>query len=107
MGLIWTTVDRLGRSVTLHDDVWAHVLDGHEDMHGLEFLVRNVVEHPDFIKRDRKFADRTCIYRQIEDDGLLLKFVVAFSASGESIRGRAITAYMTRRDSKEEKRLWP
>ena len=77
MGQIWTTVDRFGRVVALHDDVWVHVLDGHVDMQGLEFLVRNVVEHPDFVNRDRKCADRACIYRQIEDDGLHLKVVEA------------------------------
>jgi hypothetical protein len=105
--VMWETRDRRGRVVALLPEIWEHVLGDHADMTGLEALVRSVVEHPDFANRDGRHPDRECVYRQIEDDGMRLKVVVAYSGADGAKVGRVVTSYKTRRVPSKETPLWP
>lgn len=113
MAVIWETVDRLGRSVSMSDDAWRHILDGHDEVRQGRLMmvpadVRLAVEHADEIRRDRFFSRRAIHYRRTEFGELRHRVVVNYRPSERSgWVGEVITAFLTARRYQDEVQIWP
>jgi len=47
---IWTTQCVISNEINLYQEDWDHILDGHPEMAGLEYLVKAAVERPIYIQ---------------------------------------------------------
>ena len=113
MAVIWETVDRLGRRVTMDDGAWRHILDEHDEFqHGRLMMspddVRLAVEYADEVRRDRLFTCRAIHYRRTEFGEVRYRVVVNYRPSERSgWIGEVITAFLTARKYQDEVQLWP
>jgi len=105
---IWQTVDRDGRTVTLTEADWAHILDEHREMVGRDPDIHRTVERPNFVTRDATHAHGENSYLRVAPGPLYLKVVVRYRPVPPqgTWAGRIITAYPTKQ-VKGEQHLWP
>jgi hypothetical protein len=95
--------DRDGRTVVLTDVGWQHIVDTHSDMSDRQADVLRAVAAPDVVTTDA--SGRLFAYRVVADHGgprpMYVKVCVSYRVSG----GTIVTAYLTRRIPRKERRL--
>ncbi len=108
MAIIWETTDRRGRSVTLSDEAWAHVVAEHPDMAGRIDEVLYAIAFANEIKRDRQYSRREVHYREYDRDKHWLRVIVNYRPQAPSgWAGEVITAHFISRRIRREALLWP
>lgn len=108
MAAIWETVDRFGRSVSLSESRWDHIVAARSPHLLSPDAIRGIIEFPAEITLDADYAHRECFYSD-RTFGLGLKVVVQFrpvSPQGTWV-GAVITAYPSKAIKRTETRRWP
>ena len=104
----WEAIDRLGRVVRLTDEGWEHIVAEHAEFAGLQEHVQDAVSNADQVRRDAVYRHRDIHYKVNGPGEPWLKVVVHYRPSKPSSWvGEVITAYLTRRQSREEAIRWP
>jgi len=106
---IWRTRDHLGRVVILSPAGLDHIRVRHGDLANRMDEIRAVVEHPEFVTRDRQRARRECFYSRELSGPLFIKAVVQYRPVPPqgNWEGEIISAYPVDEPKPEEARLWP
>lgn len=106
MAEVWEAEDRLGRAVVLTAERRAHILNRHEDMANHLDAIRQAIESPEVVTRDRQYAHREIAYRR--EDGLYLKVAVHYRPvppQGTWV-GVVRTAHLREEIDPKEELLW-
>ena len=114
---LWTTTDPRGLSVSLVADVWAHIVERHDDMPPYFEAVRLTVEDPDEIYFDEQSTQQKATGARVEayykreilganliDEYLLVS--VKFVPEPEGLCGYVQTALPQRRIPRKVTLLW-
>ena len=88
-----TMRDPTGREVSLGDERWAHIIDGHPELQDIQADIARAVESPSEVIAGRA-PDEEWFYLAGAGPSRWLKVVVVFDRQG---RGRIITAFGRRR----------
>ena len=108
MGILWETVDRLGRPVVLTDEGWLHVISRHDDLIDGEDDVRQAVASADEVFRDRLYPHRDIHYRSTRSARRWLRVVVHYRPSAShGWTGKVITAHIASHRPRSEVLQWP
>jgi len=108
MAAIWEAEDRFGRSVSLSEERWGHIVAGRGARVPSPDTIRHIVEYPAQVTLDADYAHRECFYSDLTR-GLGLKVVVQYRPvppQGTWI-GTVITAHPARAVKRGETRRWP
>jgi hypothetical protein len=98
----FTAKDRLKREITLTEDRWSHIKDGHPEITSTS-MVRNAIINADFIFEDEKMEDVDLYFKfDTTIPGNQLKVVTLINQEEKS--GSVITAYP---DSKSQAATYP
>lgn len=85
--------DPTGRAVSLDDERWAHIIDGHPELRDIQTEILRAVESPSEVIAGRA-PDEEWFYLAGAGPSRWLKVVVVFDRQD---RGRIITAFGRRR----------
>jgi hypothetical protein len=88
-----STRDPRGREISLDDERWAHIIDGHPELSDVRDDVLRAVKAPTEIVAGRS-SDEEWFYLEGAGPSRWLKVVVVFDRQGS---GRIITAFGRRR----------
>lgn len=95
-GVIEVCKDYIGRTVTISDRSWQHILDGHPEMDGLHLAVKTAIERADH-REPGNTPGIEKLYGAKLGPAAWLVVVVAYDPQG---RGKIVTAYPQAKDPK-------
>lgn len=108
MAVIWETTDRLGRTVALTDEGWAHIIARHGDLTDFQHEIKESVDFADELVRDATYAHREIHYRRRLFAPQWLRVVVHYHPTEPSgWVGSVVTAHLLNIRPRNEVRLWP
>lgn len=107
--VVWSTLDRLGRSVVLTASGWSHIRDRHGDTIDSAGMVGVAIEQADEIVRDAGYLHREIHMAELGKPELPVRVVVHFRPvppDGTWV-GEVVTAFRGRPLKAGGNRQWP
>ncbi len=106
---IFRVTDTQGYDVTLDDERWDHILEGHPEIAGLLDLLEETIRDPNLVKRDPQRRAIHYYYRSSERtvlgrENILMSAVVERLEANKV--GRVMTAHLVRKPRRDGEVVW-